>query len=301
MLQRGLKAGQRIPQSDGHVGQQVVAAPVKPWVGLLPDADFQVTGLPVNVGLAFAVEYPLLAIHHAWLNVNIQLQCHSLQPDVGAVVTHLNLVHLEAAGAHLLRAHFIAAVALACTCSLLCHCLGPQNLEKMAVVQLFKGGIDFQIDVMAAQRLLLAAAAKRVEKTPTKHAGKDIAGVGVHALLQALFAVPVVGLAFVLVAQHLIRSSNVLKAVGGSGIASVLVRVILHGQLAVCLFDFLLCGTSWHAQDVVKISPCQAAVKHHQQHYAKVHHPHGSCGRRAKGSFLALVQQRKPQKATSAG
>ena len=76
---------------------------------------------------------------------------------------------------------------------------------------------------------------------------------------------PAVAIAVVLgpligVGQHFVSGVNRLEPLGGVGVAGVHVGVMLTGQPAVRLPDFLLVGGAGYAQDVVVIGHCSACL-----------------------------------------
>ena len=66
-------------------------------------------------------------------------------------------------------------------------------------------------------------------------------------------AIPVVPLPLLLVGQHVVRLGRLLELLLGLGIIRIPVRMILHGFLAVRLFDLLLGGILIDSENVVVI------------------------------------------------
>src|SRR5690606_2356630 len=61
----------------------------------------------------------------------------------------------------------------------------------------------------------------------------------------------VVGGTLLIVLQDVIGLVNFLELLLGRRIARIAVRMILHGELAISLLDFIALRTSGHAQDIV--------------------------------------------------
>ena len=78
-----------------------------------------------------------------------------------------------------------------------------------------------------------------------------LAKFGMADPFQAGMAVTVVELAFLRIAQHLVGLGGFLELGLRLGIADVAIRMILHGQLAIGLFERVVVGVSRDAQNLV--------------------------------------------------
>ena len=64
-------------------------------------------------------------------------------------------------------------------------------------------------------------------------------------------AVTVVDIPFFCIAQNLVGFCRLLEIFFRLPIPRIPIRVTLHGKLAVALFDLIIRGASFHAQDLV--------------------------------------------------
>jgi len=66
----------------------------------------------------------------------------------------------------------------------------------------------------------------------------------------------IVGSALVAVGEDGVSLGGFLEAVFGCGVAGIAVGVVLHGELAVGAFDFLLAGGSFYTENFVVVAFC---------------------------------------------
>ncbi len=137
---------------------------------------------------------------------------------------------------------------------------GNGDLGGLARKGLFQGDVHVvaQIGTPVVAAPALPAAAHELAEQIVKHVREGGAEVAVKAgtaaaILKCRMAKPVVGLALFIVREDVVSFRDFLELGLRSRIALIAVRMILHGQLAVGLFQIALAGLPVNAEDVVKI------------------------------------------------
>jgi hypothetical protein len=69
-------------------------------------------------------------------------------------------------------------------------------------------------------------------------------------------SVPIIGIPFLLIRQHLIRFADLFKLFFGLFVSLVFIGMMLNCEFAVRLFDLLGCGSPRDDQNFVVISLC---------------------------------------------
>ena len=125
---------------------------------------------------------------------------------------------------------------------------------------------DFQrvLQVGAAVHLRAAAAAARTAEYFAEDVAEGIGKSAAHARaahaggigIDARMTITVVGRALLLVAQDFVGFFDFLELFFRFFAVRIAVRMVLHGQLAVGLFQFIVRGVLCHAQGFVVITFC---------------------------------------------
>ena len=153
--------------------------------------------------------------------------------------------------------------------------LAEGNLLLDAMRRLLEGDLEIiaQVRAPAGAATVALAAEKLVENpaAPTTLLAEDLAedveriveaatsaaeaagATRTAALLERGMAVTVVGGAFLRILQHLVGLGDLLEHLLRLLVARILVRVKLHGLLAIGLLQFLLVGPLGHAEQLVVI------------------------------------------------
>ena len=280
-------AERRRHDADRHVAVQVVAIALKNVVLLEADFNVQITrGAAVGARLTIARAANAHAVVDTGRNFDFQgflALDLSLTRAGGAGIgndlahtaaSRAGLLHAEKALAHLHRTRAAAGAArfdlragfgAGARADFAVLVRRNSNLRVLAVGCFFQRELHGIAQVATTKHLASAARtstllAEHIAKNIAKRLGKTTkafgAGATTHIGVHTGMTVLVVGRALLRVRQHFIGLFGLFEFRFGvfGGFTLVAVRVELHGQLAVGLFNFLFGRVLGNAQNLVKIS-----------------------------------------------
>mmetsp|Transcript_34315 Transcript_34315/g.72277 ORF Transcript_34315/g.72277 Transcript_34315/m.72277 type:complete len:299 (+) Transcript_34315:447-1343(+) len=274
-----VKSSQCIHQGDLHRHIQMIAIPVKMLVRLLRNNEIQIARRHTRFLVGHTLERNRLSGVHSLLNIDRQLYLLRRRLTVRALSAirppHLPLGDapfvalldlLNEARGDLLHAHLDAR---SLTLLVVSHAFLPIDaeglsdvfhLDDIAEVQLFHRYAEGHVDVGSGLLPLTPPASAKpaepeVAEDIVESAVSSALSLPLFVLLQPLFAVTIVDLLLLLVGEDLVGVGDFGKLIGGA-LLLVFVRVVFERFGAVGLFDFLLGGRAFYAEEFVKVLCC---------------------------------------------
>merc|ERR1719326_204728 len=254
VLELERKAAQRVRERDRALDVQVVALALEALVRLHVELDDDVARVAVGDLVPLLRELDLVALRRALRDVHLEhlgldLLAEGDAAPAAAAAARLRAL-LERAHLHDLDRHALAATRAArLDARLVDHLARDAQVLLLARVQLLERHLDLRLGVLALLHALAAAAAALLR------------------VLEPLEPRPVVDLALLLVAEHVVRALDLLEL----GRVAALVRVLLHGELAVRLLDRRLVVVLRDAENLVqllRVGGGAAAAAAHAPHAA---------------------------------
>mmetsp|Transcript_30826 Transcript_30826/g.93262 ORF Transcript_30826/g.93262 Transcript_30826/m.93262 type:complete len:280 (+) Transcript_30826:804-1643(+) len=218
---------------------------------LLLQREDHVAGIGVGVLVGHLAERDLVAVGRALLDVDFEdlallLGLKALASAATCAALALHLLDHRAHPDHLdPHAAAVALAALLDAPLLVDHLSGDRHLLGVPVVHLLQGHLQGLHDVLCLLPPALPTAAGESGEEPLER----VAAAAAAALLEALLAEPVVLGALVRITEHLVRAGDLLEHFR----VAALVRVVLHGELAVRLLDLGLAGVLVDLEQLVEL------------------------------------------------
>merc|ERR1719201_759645 len=238
VLELHREAAERLRKRDGALNVQVVALALEVWVRLLLADEDDVARLAVGDLVRLLREGQLVPVRRALRDVHLERLLHLLLPvdGAGAAARVAHLLDLLDHRAHPDRLDLSAAPAARSArldaLVLVDDLAGQAQRSRAPLVDLLQRHLERVHHVLALLDALLSPPSSAA-------AGEDVKNVArvatAAAALEPLLTVPVVDVALLLVAKAVEGLLDLLELLR----IAALVRVVLHGQLAVRLPDLV--------------------------------------------------------------